>query len=69
MTPETLTDAMVREFYDSLDPDVEDEAVLRILCSSALMPSYAMSVQAYPLAKTSARKRICDAINARGAKP
>lgn len=68
VTPETLTDEMVRNFYDSLDPDVESEGALRLQCSTALMPENAMSAQAYPKAKAAARRRIADAINARRGK-
>lgn len=65
VTPKTLTDEKIRAFYASLDDDIEEEAVLRMTCSTALMPDNAMSAQAFPKAKAAARRRICDAINAR----
>ena len=65
VTAETLTDEMIREFYLSLDPDVEGEGALMLICSTALMPDKAMSVAAFPMAKSAARRRIAAAINAR----
>lgn len=68
VTPETITDERIRSFSDSLDVRIEDEAVLRFHCMTALMPDRAMSAAAYPLAKAAARRRVCAAINARAQK-
>lgn len=65
VTPENLTDEQIREFHDSLDLDVEGDGVLALHCSTALMPENAMSAQAFPAAKAAARRRVCEAINAR----
>lgn len=65
VTAENLTEDEIRKFYKQLDPDVDTEAVLRLHCSTALMPDNAMSAAAFPLAKSAARNRIADAINTR----
>lgn len=74
ITPETLTDAMIREFYSDLR--VRDR--LRHDCIAALSTDVnrryphetSGEFSARKTKRDAARQRICDAINARtGAKP
>jgi hypothetical protein len=69
ITPETLTDAMILRFGRGCVDGTATDAIGRHLCVVAL-GLFRVHDRSTPELVTEAKRRICDAINARtGAKP